>query len=289
MPDDRLFHKRLGHSEKVNRLTDFEYIVWHSYVLSADDFGVLRFSAAALCSDHDRLEKRPPKAVQKALERVRDAGLIRTFQHQGRDYCYQDDWQDYQKIGYPRTTIHPAPPLTTVSARTRELLGKHPGGWGRKVSEPLPEGSGNVLEKPPEPLGERLGEISPEPLAVSRQPLAIAVSREPVREPPADARSKRPVFKGRRLVVFEWMLDDLARMLGSHTHAFDLHEWFYQLDEQAVSADVVVPQRDGGKWLQERTLEEAARRGLPVATTPHTGKTAGNVAAAARFIARGQK
>jgi uncharacterized protein YdaU (DUF1376 family) len=77
-----------------------------------------------------------------------------------------------------------------------------------------------------------------------------------------DARSKRPIFKGQRLVVFDWMLDDLARMLGTHTNTFDLHSWFFTLDQQAVDAGTLVPQRDGGRWLQERTLEEAARRGL---------------------------
>ena len=105
-----------------------------------------------------------------------------------------------------------------------------------------------------------------------------------------DARSKRPIFRGQRLTVFEWMFDDLRRMLGKHTEDFDLHAWFYTLDAQAVASDVLIPQRDGGKWLQERTMEEAMRRGLPLAVTgSHNPKTAGNLAAAARFVARGQR
>jgi uncharacterized protein YdaU (DUF1376 family) len=105
-----------------------------------------------------------------------------------------------------------------------------------------------------------------------------------------DARSKRPIFKGQRFVVFEWMLDDLTRMLGAHAHAFDLHSWFYKLDQQAVDSDIVIPQRDGGKWLQDRTHEEALRRGLPIAAAAsHNPKTAGNLAAAARFVARGRQ
>lgn len=82
----------------------------------------------------------------------------------------------------------------------------------------------------------------------------------------SDARSKRPIFKGQRLVVFEWMLDDLRRLLGAHFDDFDLHEWFYQLDAQVTEAAIVIPQRDGGKWLQEQTTAEAVRRGLPVAS-----------------------
>jgi uncharacterized protein YdaU (DUF1376 family) len=104
---------------------------------------------------------------------------------------------------------------------------------------------------------------------------------------PAEARSKRPMFKGQRFTVFEWMLDDLRRMLGSHYEPFDIHAWFFELDAKAEKADVLVPQRDGGKWLQEQTLLEAERRGLSIASTRQaTGKTAGNVASAARFLAR---
>lgn len=105
-----------------------------------------------------------------------------------------------------------------------------------------------------------------------------------------DARSKRPIFKGQRLTVFEWMLDDLSRLLGRHTQDFDLHGWFYTLDQQMVDSDTLIPQRDGGRWLHDRTMEEAARRGLPVtAAASHNPKTAGNLAAAARFVARGRQ
>ncbi len=107
---------------------------------------------------------------------------------------------------------------------------------------------------------------------------------------PTNARSKRPIFSCPRFVVFEWQLDDLRRALGPHVEAFDLHEWFFALSAKADEAGLVVPQRDGGKWLMEQTLAEAERRGLAVATTVQaTGRTAGNAAAIARFIARGQE
>jgi hypothetical protein len=104
---------------------------------------------------------------------------------------------------------------------------------------------------------------------------------------PTEARSKRPIFSGERFAVFEWMLDDLRKMLGKHFDDFDLHEWFYTLDARAKTGDFVIPQRDGGKWLQEQTLIEAERRGLTMAVTVRgAGKTAGNLASAARFLAR---
>ena len=118
-------------------------------------------------------------------------------------------------------------------------------------------------------------------------------SDKPNGEPPTrtSARSKRPIFSGQRFVVFDWMLDDLRKLLGTkNLEAFDLHEWFFTLDARAEASGLIIPQRDGGKWLQEQTLEEASRRGMVVAAVqPGTGRTAGNAAAIARFIARGQE
>ncbi len=150
VPDDRFFHKRAGHSEKVNRLSDFEELAWRYYVESADDFGVMRFSALSLQHDHDRMARKPAKAVQRALDAVRDVDLIRTFDHQERTYCYQLDWQDWQKVTYPRATVHPPIPESLIggcSALTQALFVLHPGGKGKwKVPRILPEHSGNLPE-----------------------------------------------------------------------------------------------------------------------------------------------
>lgn len=136
MPDDRFFHKSLGQSEKVNSLSDFEDLVWRSYVLTADDFGIMRFSALTLQAANDRLASRSQKSVQRALEAVERVDLVRTFEHQGRVYCYQWDWQDWQKISYPKRTVNPAitPELlaTTCSDHTRWLFSVFPG--GRKLA-----------------------------------------------------------------------------------------------------------------------------------------------------------
>jgi len=96
------------------------------------------------------------------------------------------------------------------------------------------------------------------------------------------ARSKRPIFQGQRFTVFDWMLDDLAKLLGNYTESFDLHQWFFDLDERARREDLVIPQRDHGAWLQAETLQEAQRRGLAiaVATGPSaTGKLTQRMAA----------
>jgi hypothetical protein len=79
-----------------------------------------------------------------------------------------------------------------------------------------------------------------------------------------DGRSKHPVFVGQRFVVFDWQVEDLSRLLGPHLESFELDMWFPALDAATLAAGEAVPQRDGGKWLQARCLEEAERRGIAI-------------------------
>lgn len=85
------------------------------------------------------------------------------------------------------------------------------------------------------------------------------------------ARSKHPIYVGQRLTVFDWMLDDLSRMLGPHLEAFHVDEWFCTLDARCVADGTIPPERDNGAWLKAETLAEAQRRGLPLAIATAVG------------------
>lgn len=222
MPDDRFIHRRLGHSDKISQLSDFEFRVWAQYLLSADDFGVMRSGAATFQADNDALAEKPASSIQKAIGRLVRIDLLQTFDHQGRPYLYQWDWQDWQRVGYPRATLHPAAPFDRLSSKTRDLFGKHPGGWGRKVPQPLENGSANGSRTEQEPFTERLEEISPKPLAVSREPLALAVSRGPVTHP-AERHGLQTLhrrghqshaFCSERICVPDFQHEKFARALG---------------------------------------------------------------------------
>lgn len=138
MPDDRFIHPKLGHSIKVGGLSDFHFRVWATYILAADDCGVMRASAIALQDTNVALERRAQKTVQAALEDLIRLDLINVFEHQGRRFVYQWDWQDWQKVRYPRASIHPDPPpdvLVKCSELTQELF--------RIRAERFRESSGN--------------------------------------------------------------------------------------------------------------------------------------------------
>ena len=128
MPADRLLHARLGHSARVSRLSDLAFRVWTTYVLAADDFGVMRADAVAFQAAHDALRERPGGEVAASIDRLVEVGLVAAFKHQGARYLYQRDWQDFQRVRFPARTLHPLPAAAEVSARTHHLWSVHPGG-----------------------------------------------------------------------------------------------------------------------------------------------------------------
>lgn len=115
MPADRFIHPKLGHSKKVTALTDLEYRVWTQYLLSADDFGVMRCSSIALQADNDALHAKPPRVIQRCLERLIEVGLVAEFDRQGQRFICQLDWHRWQHFNLPRMTNNPAPPTAVLN------------------------------------------------------------------------------------------------------------------------------------------------------------------------------
>lgn len=146
MPADRLFHPRLGHSEKVTGLSDLEFRVWATYILAADDYGVMRMSAVTIQAADDALANRAAKAIDAALKRMVTIGLLSAFDHQGRRYVYTPTWQNHQRVKHPRDTMQPAPPDDGgdggCSPATQKLLEQHPS----NRTEGFPKERGNISE-----------------------------------------------------------------------------------------------------------------------------------------------
>lgn len=76
----------------------------------------------------------------------------------------------------------------------------------------------------------------------------------------------QPVFIGRKFMVWSWQRDELVRMLAPHDAAFNLTQWFKDLDARCYQERVLVPQFDElSRWLYEQTKLEAQKRGLVMA------------------------
>ena len=155
-----MLHRRGGHSEKVTGLSDFEFRVWTAYLLAADDFGIMRANAVTLQAADDSLAGRPATKVKHGLDRLVEAELVRTFEHQGQGYVYQHNWQEWQKVKFPRKTLNPCPPtpaLAECCPLTRALFGEwFPGGKkpDRKESANTPQSFSDNSEKSPKTISE---------------------------------------------------------------------------------------------------------------------------------------
>lgn len=160
MPADRLFHPKLGHSEKIAQLSFFERVVWSTYVLAADDYGVLRKSATTIQAADEALDKEPKELVQAALERIVEVGLCQVFSHQGRSYLCQLTWQNEQRVKHPRDSMNPPPPadlLAKATPATQKLWSQH--NLLRQETTPgaAEEANGNTSPAEREPDGSRMG------------------------------------------------------------------------------------------------------------------------------------
>ena len=190
MPADRLFHARLGHSAKVSSLSDLEYRVWSTYVLAADDFGVMRADAVAFQAATDALRARPARVIGRAVMRLVTVGLVALFRHQDGRYLYQPDWQDFQKVRYPLRTLHPLPAEAEVSARTRHLWSTHPGGM--KVPA-MPKSSATSRGQGPEGTGTGTGEVAED--AGTARVSVLEESRNGSEAVPEDSRNVPEGFR----------------------------------------------------------------------------------------------
>lgn len=114
-------------------------------------------------------------------------------------------------------------------------------------------------------------------------------------QPTVNARSHRPIFQGQRFVVFDWMLEDMGRILGrERLEAFDVSAWFFELDAQIVADNHVIPKTEQWNYIQAALLAEAAKRGLPIVSVPPPTKRKASIserldAAGAEFIANERK
>lgn len=130
---------------------------------------------------------------------------------------------------------------------------------------------------------EQAAERSPDvPGGVGKVVVLRSSERERERKPSAD--SKWPVFKGNRLVVFEWMLTKMQATLGRHAESMQWDTWLDEADRRAMNEPVVAD--DWWPWVQSELLDYARTQGWAVAVPVTAGKQTTRIAGAVANIMR---
>ena len=242
----------------------------------ADDFG--RMTADPLSVKLTVLPANPRTTQDfgAALHVLHDSELITVYHADSDNWLQINKFEDHQTGLHKRTGSKiPAP---NGSSR---IFPELPGNSGSRARAELKrtELKGTEEKRNEEKIPELENKLARKVLAAANSGKNGSVNN----------RSKRPIFSGQRFVVFDWMLEDMMRTLGSHTDDFDLHAWFFDLDARAEKNNLVIPRNEQWPWLQTALTQEAHARGLPFASSaPQVVSDIGrqNIANAQGAIAR---
>ncbi len=228
-------------------------IVWITLLAMCDRRGIVEGSVPGLAV----FARLPLQATQTALERLSAPDeFSRSKEHEGRRLeVVEGGW---------RLINH---------AKYRDKMGKDE----RREYLKLKQREYRRRKQPVDSLGDKSTMLThtapaPSPDTTKRDP-GSSNTCDPLRQlantqqmPPQptkpNGRSKHPIFQGQRFVVFDWMLEDIGRILGSHLDTFDIDAWFYALDARAVAENAIKPKDAWWPWIQAELISEAERRGL---------------------------
>lgn len=118
----------------------------------------------------------------------------------------------------------------------------------------------NALITPSEAYSEANTKEKTSSTSIAKKPTTVS----------GESVSNRPVFKGQRFTVLEWMLENFMQMLGGNASDFALDEWFYTLDAKAQTTNAMIDKKKTWDWLHAEFIAEADRRKIPRAGAKQT-------------------
>lgn len=141
MPN-RIIKDSIHNSEKINKLTDFQFRLWVSLITYVDDYGrgdarpaIIKGTCFPL---RDRLTNRD---IEAALTELAGTGCIGLYEVDGKSYLYFPNWESHQRV---RTKVSkcPEPPTDDVSpqsaATRREMM------LESRIQNPNPESESRI-------------------------------------------------------------------------------------------------------------------------------------------------
>lgn len=116
MPN-RIIKDSIRTSDKVNALTDFQFRLWVSLIVSVDDYGRGDARPAVIKGSCFPLRNVSAKEIEKALNALNAAGCIEFYTVEGRPYFYFPKWGEHQRIRNSRGK-YPPPEANNDNSRT---------------------------------------------------------------------------------------------------------------------------------------------------------------------------
>lgn len=115
---NRILKETICTSDKLNRLTDFEFRLWAGLLTLADDYGCGDGRAAIVRNFVFPLREGVSTArVEKALQRLQEEGCIRFYEAEGQRYFWFPSWLEHQRLRSHKPKYPQPPELQPVVAQ----------------------------------------------------------------------------------------------------------------------------------------------------------------------------
>lgn len=145
-----------------------------------------------------------------------------------------------------------------ASAASRSTGGQPEGNHGSTTVQPGPQPEGNRKATETPTGGQPEGNS---PISDLRSPYSVPSEPQYARKP--NSGSRWPIYKGNRLVVFDWMLTKMQQTLGQYADEVEWDVWLDAADQRALQEPIVAA--DWWPWLQAELLIHARSQGWAVA------------------------
>ena len=150
MPN-RIIKESIHGSEKVNRMSDFQFRLWVNLITYVDDYGRGDARPAIIKGTCFPLRERlTNKDISAALKALADIGCVSLYELDGRPYLCLPNWGSHQNIRNKKSKF-PAPPdnLQTFACNCKQMQANAPVIQSESESEsesnpPLPPTGGSA-------------------------------------------------------------------------------------------------------------------------------------------------
>lgn len=106
---NRVIKESIKRSSEIDKLTWFEFACWINLIVTVDDYGRYLANPIILKNDLFPMKEDVTKAsIINALTKMKDVGLIQTYEHDGKEYLQIVKWAEHQTIRNQKSKF-PAP------------------------------------------------------------------------------------------------------------------------------------------------------------------------------------